>query len=64
MTARVSKFTYGVFGNPAYEPSNPEHVRRANKLYIDPMGIKRVPDRFYTALIRVCRAQSLLCVSD
>ena len=56
VTSRISKFTCGVFANTRYKSSNPEHVRRVNKLFIDPMGIKRLPDKFYTALTRVRHA--------
>jgi hypothetical protein len=64
VTGRISKFTYGVFGDPVFNSSDPEHVRRANASYVNAMGDRRVPGRFYTMLPRVRHAQSLLGVSD
>ena len=60
VTTRISKFTYGVPGNIVYDPSNPEHVRRLNKSYIDSMGDRRIPDSFVTMLTQVRRAQPSL----
>jgi hypothetical protein len=56
VTGRISKFTYGVPCIALYDPSNPEHVRREHKSYINPMGEKRVPDHFETMLSRVRHA--------
>ena len=53
MTGRISKFTYGVFGDPVYNSSDPEHVQRSHKSYIDTMGKKRVPGDFFIMLTRV-----------
>jgi hypothetical protein len=64
VTGRISKFTYGVFGDPVYSSSNPEHVQRAHKLYVDAMGQRWVPGHFDTMLTRVRRVQLLLSVPD
>ena len=53
VAGRISKFTYGTPCHPSYDPTDPEHVRRAYKLYVDPMGLKRVPGYFETMLSRV-----------
>ena len=50
---RISKFTYGVLCHTLYDPTNPEHVRRAHKSYVDAMGDKYVPGYFETMLPRV-----------
>ena len=50
---RISKFTYGVPCRMPYNSSNPEHVRREHKSFVDAMGTKRVPDNFKTMLSRV-----------
>jgi hypothetical protein len=55
---RISKFTYGVPCNAVYEPSDPEHVQRKHKSYIDPSGERRVPGYFMNMLLRVGYAQS------
>jgi hypothetical protein len=64
VTGRISRFAYGLFGCPVYDSSNPEHVRRAHKSHIDPMGDGRVPGYFFTMLTRVRNPQFLLGVSD
>ena len=64
VTGRLSKFTYGVPCSALYNPSNPEHVRRSHKSYVDGMGDKRVLGFFETMLTRVRRGQFLLGISD
>ena len=53
VAGRISKFTYGVSCNAIYKPSNPEHVRREDKSYLDPAGNRHIPDYFQTMLLRV-----------
>jgi hypothetical protein len=53
VAARISKFTYGISCNTTYQPSNPEHVRREHRSYVDPAGVKRIPGHFETILPRV-----------
>ena len=50
---RISKFTYGVLGAIPYNPSNPQHARRIDKLRVDAVGGKRVPGYFDAMLPRV-----------
>ena len=64
MTTRISKFTYGVIGNLSYDPSDPEHVRRMDRTYVNAMGDRRVPDGFEIMLLRVRDAQPLLGILD
>ncbi|KAF9649037.1 hypothetical protein BDM02DRAFT_3095383 [Thelephora ganbajun] len=52
VTGRISKFTYGVPCNILYNSSNPEHARRAHKLFVDAMGERCVPGHFDTMLSR------------
>jgi len=52
VTARVSKFTYGVPCNVVYNSGNPEHAKRAHKLYTNEMGERRIPGGFTTMLSR------------
>jgi len=47
---RVLRFTFGVLRDVAYEPSNPEHVAREHKSYLDVTGEKFLPDSFTTIL--------------
>ena len=54
VTGRISKFTYGVPGTIPYQPSDPEHVVREYKMYVNPAGEKRIPNRFWIMLSRVC----------
>ena len=53
MTARIAKFTYGLPSEIVYDPSDPEHVRRAHNSYVDAMGDIRVRNAFSTMLTRV-----------
>ena len=50
---RVSKFTYGVPCSTIYIPSDPEHVKREDKTYIDLEGDKCVRGAFTTMLSKV-----------
>ena len=50
---RISKFAYGVSDFVNYNSSDPEHVRRKHKSYVNAMGEKRVPDHFKIMLPRV-----------
>ena len=59
VTARISRFTYGLLSNVLYNSSNPEHVRREHKSFVDAMGDRRLPDSFVTILARVRHAQPL-----
>ena len=58
VTARISKFTYGVPCSARYCSSNPEHVKREHKAYIDATGNKRVPGCFNTMLTKVRHSPS------
>ena len=58
VTGRISRFTYGAYTGPLYDPSNTEHVKREHKSYIDPAGDKRVQDGFNNMLPRVCHPSS------
>ena len=53
VTGRISKFTYGTSFHTAYIPSDPDHVSREHKTFVDPAGEKRVPGRFDSMLLRV-----------
>jgi len=46
----ISKFTYGVPGWVVYKPSDPEHVKREHKTFIDGQGNRCVPG-FFTAML-------------
>ena len=53
VTGRISKFTYGTTYNTLYQPSDPEHVKREHKSYLNPVGEKRIPGYFDSMLLRV-----------
>ena len=53
MTGRISKFTYGVFYSTLFDSSNPQHVRRSHKSFVNAMEEKRIPGRFDIMLTRV-----------
>ena len=55
VAGRISKFTYGVSCNTPYQPSNPEHVKREHKSYINAAGERCVRESFRTMLQRVRR---------
>lgn len=54
VTGRISKFTYGIPYGIVYQPSDPEHVKRERKSYLDAAGDKRINERFENMLPRVC----------
>ena len=58
VTARISKFTYGVPCHLPYDSSDPELVRRFDKSFLDAAEGRRVPGAFRTMLTRVRHAQS------
>jgi hypothetical protein len=47
---RISKYTYGSFGNIEYDASDPSHRKRRHKARIFPSGIRVLPDHFTTIL--------------
>jgi hypothetical protein len=53
VTGRISKFTYGVFYGAEFDSSDPEHIRRADKLYVDSLEQVWVPGHFDAMLTRV-----------
>ena len=65
VVGRISKFTYGVLCNTIFDSSNPEHVRRSHRSFVNAIGERRIPQRFNIMLTRVRRAHkiSLSCVS-
>ena len=60
VTGRVSKFTYGTPCATSYKPSNPEHVKREHKSYLDPTGMKVISGCFDVMLSRVCQPLPLI----
>ena len=59
VTSRISKFTYGVACNTAYDPSNAEHRKRSHNTFVNSMGEKRIRGGFATMLTRVRHARFL-----
>ena len=59
---RVSKFTYGVFCNIVFNPADPDHQRRFNKVFVDASGtpLGRIGDAFYIILLKVCLFSSMI----
>ena len=49
---RVSKYTYGSFGNIEYDASDPSHQERQHKARRFPSGIRVLPDHFTTILAK------------
>ncbi|KAF9782375.1 hypothetical protein BJ322DRAFT_1111242 [Thelephora terrestris] len=47
---RISKFTYGTPRNAPYDPSDPEHLKRQHKMYVNLLGEKRVRGAFRNML--------------
>jgi len=50
VTARVSKFAYGIGVNILYNPYNPTHISRNSKKFVDLVGEERIGDIFSTIL--------------
>jgi hypothetical protein len=52
--SRVSKFTYGRFCCPAFDPADQDHQQRVHKTYTSVSGLVRVNDFFDVILPKVC----------
>ena len=61
VSARMSKFMYGVEFLRELDPNNPEHERRKEKLCELPSGPKLLPDAFDCILARVSQ-HSFICL--
>ncbi|KAL0064118.1 hypothetical protein AAF712_008978 [Marasmius tenuissimus] len=57
VSARVSRFTYGVECSTSYKPSDPEHRKRSLTIYTDLAGKQHLPDFFDHILPRGSRVQ-------
>ncbi|KAK7029533.1 hypothetical protein VNI00_014410 [Paramarasmius palmivorus] len=57
VSARVSRFTYGVECAVPYDQSNPEHRRRAHTTYVNPSGMRLVPGAFSPILPKGTRVE-------
>lgn len=57
---RISRFTYGTPCSKLYRRSNPEHLKRENKTYINVLGDRYVPDAFASMLSKVWRQVFLM----
>ena len=53
VTGRISKFTYGISRHTPYQSTDPEHIRRRHKIYLNPEGEQLLPDCFSAMLSRV-----------
>lgn len=53
VSARVSKFMYGVEFLRTFDPADDEHVSRKHRLFELPSGPKLLPDAFDCILARV-----------
>jgi hypothetical protein len=56
VSARVAKYTYGVYSSPRFNPANPQHMLREHLVYTNPSGKKHVSGGFSTHLRRVGRS--------
>ncbi|KIL60592.1 hypothetical protein M378DRAFT_83572 [Amanita muscaria Koide BX008] len=50
VTARVSKYSYGLMINTIFDPTNPEHAHRRNTRFMDADGKYKIPGGFDTIL--------------
>jgi hypothetical protein len=57
VTARFSKFAYGIKVRSKYDASNTEHQRRKNKAYMSPEGYLEIGGIFNVILPQVRDAQ-------
>lgn len=55
ITERTMRFTYGLVLGMTYDPTDPEHVKRAHKLRTDPTsGRVTIPGGFSPLVRKVC----------
>ena len=57
---RVSKFTYGVFGDTAYDPFALDHISRSHNVFTSVSGAERISNFFDIILPRVSYLISFL----
>jgi len=50
---RISKFTYGTFAQPRFDPADPDHQQRLHNAYTDFAGVRRIKDHFSVILPKV-----------
>ena len=60
VSARMSKFMYGVEYLRNFDPSDPEHAARQHRLFEMPSGPKLLPDAFDCILARVSIPPNLI----
>jgi len=52
--SRVSKFTYGRFCCPIFNPADQDHQQRVHNTYTSDSGLVRIKDSFEVILPKVC----------
>jgi len=60
VSTRVSKFTYGYFCHPAFDPAAPDHLQRSHNVYVCASGVQRVKGFFDVILSKVCSFSSVV----
>ena len=64
VSARMSKFMYGVEFLREYDPRDQEHLSRRNRLCELPSGPRLLPDAFDCILARVCALVLRIIIGD
>ncbi|KAG7091390.1 hypothetical protein E1B28_010428 [Marasmius oreades] len=57
VSARVSRFTYGIECNVPYQPSKADHKKRSHTIFVKPSGKTALPGHFSTILPKGSRVQ-------
>ena len=60
VSTRVSKFTYGYFCHPVFDPAAPDHLQRSHSVYVCASGVRRVQGFFDGILSKVCSFSSVV----
>jgi len=60
VSSRVSKFTYGYFCHPVFDPAAPDHLLRSHSVYVCASRVRRVKGFFDVILSRVCSFSSIV----
>ena len=60
VSTRVSKFTYGYFCHPVFDPAAPDHLQRSHSVYVCASGVRRVKGFFDGILSKVCSFSSVV----
>ena len=64
VSARVSRFVYGIATQLEYNVDDAEHRKRSGKILVDASGVQKLDEHFSVILAKVGNAQIYACFID